>query len=260
MTRRDWLIEIALGTVPVVGAFLCVMAYQVKADAPKALQPLITSSTAAVQAVAETAKQVNLTLQRVNPTLEKLPGTLSHVNSALDGATAILATVNRLCPGEHDLHPKPCGTLADVARFLDTGRGTLGTLEKAGIHEDKQLATLDGQEKTLFDDLHTNLQGFAKTNSDIDDYITGADFKATQKGLATTAASFGAMTSDAQLKFHALLFPPPCKGWRCRVGDIYEGVKVGSQLIEPAFYLRELITGQAISGSITVTNPKGNTP
>lgn len=59
-------------------------------------------------------------------------------------------TINRDCGGGHS-----CGTLADVAKTLNTVRGTFGQIEVAANHEDKNLATLDRQELTLFADMHS---------------------------------------------------------------------------------------------------------
>ena len=61
--------------------------------------------------------------------------------------------LTRPCPVA-DKPGKPCGTIADANRTLATVRGTLGVIEIAGHHYDKQLSTLDKQEATIFQDIH----------------------------------------------------------------------------------------------------------
>ena len=61
-------------------------------------------------------------------------------------------TVSRPCGGS-----QACGTLADVAKTLNTIRGTAGQVELAAKHENAQLATLDRQEAQIYADVHAEL-------------------------------------------------------------------------------------------------------
>jgi hypothetical protein len=72
--------------------------------------------------------------------------TITDTHAGINGT---LTTLNRPCGAG-----KPCGTLADVAKTLNTIRGTFGQIEVAANHENKQLGTLDAQERQLFADLH----------------------------------------------------------------------------------------------------------
>lgn len=64
-----------------------------------------------------------------------------------------LETVNRPCATG-----KPCGTLADFAKTLNTVRLTFGQVEIAANHEDRNLSTLDAQEQALFAATQKTLQ------------------------------------------------------------------------------------------------------
>ena len=67
-----------------------------------------------------------------------------HADRTLLQVDVTLDTINRPCSPS-----KPCGTLADVNRTLQTARLTMGTVEVAGEHYDRQLYKLDSQEAEL---------------------------------------------------------------------------------------------------------------
>jgi hypothetical protein len=64
-------------------------------------------------------------------------------------------TLNADCGKPGDLHP--CGTLADIAKTMNTIRGTFGQIELAANHENKNLSTLDAQEAQLFADTRVTM-------------------------------------------------------------------------------------------------------
>ncbi len=68
-----------------------------------------------------------------------------------------LREVNRPCAALVDGRMQPCGTLADVAKTLNTFRNTAGQVEIAARHENAQLATLDRQEAQIYTDIHAEL-------------------------------------------------------------------------------------------------------
>ncbi len=92
-------------------------------------------------------------------------------------ASELLATMNRPCE-----NGKPCGTLADVARTLNTIRGTFGQIEVAARHENRQLSILDAQERQLFEDLHG----------------TSVQARETLSSLSSTAQALTGTASEAQ--------------------------------------------------------------
>jgi hypothetical protein len=75
-----------------------------------------------------------------------------HVAYSLGGFDAVLVTVNRPCGKDAS-----CGTLADVAKTLNTIRGTAGQVEIAAAHENRQLGKIDAQEAQLYADVHATM-------------------------------------------------------------------------------------------------------
>jgi hypothetical protein len=98
-------------------------------------------------------------------------------------AAKTFQAINRNCDGGKEA----CGTLADVNQTLHTIRGTFGVIEAAGRHEDAQLTTLDGQEKTLFNGLNGVV---TKTQGTLDG-ATGVT-KAASNALAATQGTIEA--------------------------------------------------------------------
>ncbi|MFP5276976.1 MAG: hypothetical protein ACLGPM_07665 [Acidobacteriota bacterium] len=110
-------------------------------------------------------------------------------------ATNTFQSINRPCDTD-----KPCGTLADVNQTLATIRGTFGQVEIAANHENRQLTTLDAQERALF----SNLQG---TLSDARETLNGArDLTSAASGtlggvnqtLGATRTALGAIADDGE--------------------------------------------------------------
>ena len=87
-----------------------------------------------------------------------------YVSYSLGSVNATLQEINRPCGGK-----APCGTLADVAKTLNTIRGTAGQVEVAARHENAQLGKIDAQEAQLYADMHStmlNVQGLAGSLTD----------------------------------------------------------------------------------------------
>ena len=124
--------ELALLTVPVVGAFLIWTLWPLRAV-------LKTSS----------ADESVLTVK---------------VSGVLDQTSDTLSSINRLCETRDAKgNLLPCGVLADLNQTLGTIRGTAGQVEVAARHENANLTTLDTQERTLFSDAHQTLTSGAGT-------------------------------------------------------------------------------------------------
>lgn len=119
-----------------------------------------------------------------------------RVVASLDLFDGALTTINRPCG-----KGAACGTLADVAKALDTIRGTAGQIEIAAKHENAQLATLDRDEAQLFADLHvtaTSAQQLTASLADTSRAATAAlgsadgEIQAMQGATRTLNASLAA--------------------------------------------------------------------
>lgn len=121
-----------------------------------------------------TLKSVDTTVKSVG---KQATASLRGVNQTLDG-------INRLCgvPG------KPCGTLADVNRTLASVRGTVGQIEVAARHENRNLDTLDEQEKQVVADLHT-------TSINLNALVASPDVQRFLKASADTSVQVAAIAN-----------------------------------------------------------------
>lgn len=139
-----------------------------------------------------------------------LAPTTVKLNAAIDSANSTLVAINRPCPGPQD-KVAACGTLADLNRTLATVRGTFGVIEVAANHEDKQLATLDAQERQLFADIHktiessnTTLQAVTQTAQSAAKVLdtanaTIADLQPVEEAVASTAKHVDAVVADQNI-------------------------------------------------------------
>jgi len=126
----------------------------------------------------------------------------NSVSTALLGVTdnlnKTLENINRECGAG-----KPCGTLADVAKTLNTMRMTVGAVEIAANHEDRNLATLDRQEADLFAGTHTALAG-------VNGELTAAQeatkaLTGTANAATVTLAGAGTTITSLQPRLEAVL-------------------------------------------------------
>ena len=156
------LIALALGTVPCVGAvairamwLVPATVSQTSAHLNQTLDGFDGVTTAASTAIVVETGRMNSSLDNldgqvavVGPAIKKMQPVLDNLKDDTAKLGHSIDLVNAPCL------PAPCGTLADLNRTLATFRGTAGELEKAAMHENRNLGTLDAQEATLFSDFH----------------------------------------------------------------------------------------------------------
>lgn len=210
------------------------------------------------------------TTSRLESGLEKRAETvLTHLDSTLSQTDAVVAETGTAVVGiqksvsgvasgldqtirivNHPCVPGPCGTLSDIAKTLNTTRLAVGQAEIAMNHEDRNLSNLDAQETQLFQDTHAALVGFVplenefdKAAYDLDDLVTSKDVSGTIHNFDVISGNFGSMTTDANTRFHAFLFPPPCHAFKCHLIQGYTFVKDASSLAEPAYWIQQILTG-----------------
>jgi hypothetical protein len=209
-----------------------------------------------------TAQSEKLLVARASKTFDAADAAITHVNSATDQVgTAFTSAAQSLNQTESDVRglttqfggvasglqrtvalvnapcvPGPCGTVADTNKTLASVRGTFGQIEIAANDFNKNETHFYEQEDVLFANANDSVKQF-------DALLASPDLATALHGGATTATNLGLMTGDAQTKFHDFLYPPPCVGWKCRIKGIYEGVRIGSQLAEPAYWSWALFSG-----------------
>lgn len=222
---RLW--EIALSVFLGFGCYLLWTASRSDEQLTVQTSKILTHADSTLTNVDGLVAQVGPVLTGVTKTVSQTEKDISQVTTPLAGVVSGLkqsvALVNNQCV------PGPCGTLADINKTLGTFRLTAGQLEIAANHEDKNLTNLDGQEDQLYADTHQAIMNFNLL-------LASPDLVAAIKNSATITNNLGQTTADFQTKFHAFLFPPPCKGWKCHIKDGYEALKIGSQFAEPAYW------------------------
>jgi hypothetical protein len=206
---------LAIGTVPVVGAFLI-----------WALWPVHGTIIEVHGTVAEVHQGARTLTPKVGTILDSVPGVLAHTQTATDAATSVLQaavpvvasfkdtidlTSHRLfdlcpLPGAVDAAIHPCGTLADFNRTLATLRGTSGQVEGALREFNKHEADLFTQESTAYTHMDT-----AVLNLNL--LVSDPDLKASVHNAATITSDVAGITTDGRFWFHQKLFPTKKRGF-----------------------------------------------
>ena len=193
---------LALATVPVVGAFVCVLLFRASAA--------IQHSTDEVRGAADGAMaleaQAIATAQHAQATVDAATVTLKSLGRASDSLNATIQTVNRPCGSE-----QPCGTLADVAKTLNTLRGTAGQVEIAAVHENRNLGTLDAQEAQLFQDAHGTLKSANEAIANPAIAASIANLQSSTANIAEGTKQGVAIITDAREEADKFVHPPKKK-------------------------------------------------
>jgi hypothetical protein len=219
---------LAIGTVPLVGLCMCLLLLQVSAAVERASQDevrIAAGATTALRLVNQpcaakgggcgTLAQATELLSEgtnvagaANVTLGSANRVLQTVNA---GAKQTLATVNQPCGGG-----KPCGTLADVAKTLNTVRGTFGQVEIAANRFDQHDGALYEQETALYGSARTAIDGLApvessltKTTLDFDALVRDPNMTKNLANLQVITFEAGGILHDGRITADKLVAPQP---------------------------------------------------
>jgi len=208
-----------------------------------------------------TASISRLLGQQVSSVLSQASTTLTTINA---GSAQTFDNLNRLCGTD-----KPCGAFEDFARTTNSARLAFGQITAISQFEKPQLEAINQQELQLFSDTHKVLGGLSETvtsanaaiggivpveneidtetvalqksTRDFDTLLLSPDVTGTLKNIDTTSGQLALTSTDFQTKFHAILFPPPCKGKFCFVIKAWPYLKAATELSEPAYYFSQLL-------------------
>ena len=147
--------------------------------------------------------QLNNSIVQLNNVTVQLKSVAGGVNNLMFASTqtvnslnATVEKINRDCGDKAD---DACGTLADVAKTLNTFRRTAGYAEIAADHEDKNLTKLDGQEAMLFSDFHNTLGSGRDSIDSLTILLKNTNIPVVIKNVAdmTTTGNHMLVTADA---------------------------------------------------------------
>jgi hypothetical protein len=235
-----WLSKIRLWEVAltVLVAFSCYFLWtasqtdrQIAQQATVVLKHADKSLSGIDKSVAQVGTAFTTAATAVTKTQKSVAAVSTQLSGVAVGLQKTVALVNAPCA------PGPCGTVAEVGKTLNTARLTMGQVEIATNSFDKNQDKFYQQEAQLYADS----DGAAKNLNSI---LTSPDVYDSLHNINTVTANLGQSTTDFQNKFHDFLYPPPCAGFKCWVRKTYETIKVGSDLLEPAYY------GWALVGNI----------
>ncbi len=230
---RLW--EIALAVFLGFGCYFLWTTSQTDKQIARQTTVILNHADKSLSGIDKSVTQVGSAFTTAATSIIQAQKSVASVSAQLSGVAVGLqktvALVNAPCA------PGPCGTVADVGKTLNTARLTMGQIEIATNSFDKNQDKFYQQE----DQLYADSDGAAKSLNSI---LTSPDVYDSLHNVNTVTANLGQSTTDFQNKFHDFLYPPSCKGFKCWIKNGYEAVKVGSDLLEPAYY------GWALFGQI----------
>ncbi len=235
----SWLSKIRLWEISlcICLGFVCyfiVVTTQTERAAAVQVEAVLTHANNTLTALGATAKSLTTTSNQLSTSIadasRAIVASTTQLNGVASGLQKTEALINAPCV------PGPCGTVGDVAKTLNTSRLAIGQVEIAANSFDKNQTRFYQQEDQLYADAD---QSFNHFNS----LLTSPDLTGSIHNFNTISYNLGSTTTDFQTKFHDFLYPPPCKGWKCKIKTGFEILKTGSELLEPAYYGWALTSG-----------------
>jgi hypothetical protein len=207
---------LAIGTVPVVGLFACLLLFQLSSLIQRTSlnEYALVAQTAedehaialqAVQTLRDVDKSASDLEKAATPAVVGLRSTEGKLNATIDLTSH---RINDLCPDPKavDAAIHPCGTLADADRTLATLRGSSGQLERSMLVFNQHEGDLFTQESAAYAELQ-------KSVSDFDAAVTNPDLATMVHSGAAITTDAAAVTHDGRTWIHQKLFPTKKKGF-----------------------------------------------
>ena len=230
MKLLDWLKSLALLSVVLFfgyGSYLLYVTAQSEKQIVARVSQTFTAADAAIVNVNTATSKIGAAFTNAATSVSQAETDVRGVSTQLSGVASGLqytvTLVNAPCA------PGPCGTVADVNKTLATFRGTAGQIEIAANTFDKNESHFYSQEDQLYNDSDAAV-------NHLNSLLTSPDLSATIRNTSTITYNLGETTGDFQTKFHSFLYPPACKGFKCWIKNGYETIRVGSELVEPAYF------------------------
>jgi hypothetical protein len=147
-------------------------------------------------------------------------GSLSEVDQTLAGLRSNSAALN--------------GNLASLRTMTDEAAITLSQARA-------DLVTLNGSIGAT----QPLVEAYTRSGDDLDKLLRSSGLNQTIAGLGVTSTNMGAITGDFETKFHAILFPSPCKTFGCRLTkEIWPAARELPSLGQALYWTHALFTNQ----------------
>lgn len=143
-------------------------------------------------------------------------GTLFQANTALQGISGVAVHAS--------------GTADAATSLLSSARATTDTLPP------------------LIGDVRTAVEGLPPVEAratdalgSLDTFLKSEAVTGTAANLEATTANLAATTNDFQIRFHAILYPAPCKTFGCKMARLWPLLRDVPTMGEGLYWTRELI-------------------
>jgi hypothetical protein len=127
-------------------------------------------------------------------------------------------------------------SVSGVAQHVQgTADAATGLMTSVKVDADTLQPTLLGLQR-IPHDVDATSQGVNLTLQKFDALLDRPSIGQTLDGLGATSKNLGDISADFQLRFHAILFPPPCRSFGCFLGQrLYPALKDGAELGSSAY-------------------------
>lgn len=184
----------------------------------------------------------------LNPVVKHLDNTLSKLDTIADHADAAAKNVADATGDWSDTSKAQARDVRTTIVELNRGISDVRAMVKATTGQIEDVGPLLSSARAATDSIPPALAGLTRTEdastraiTDLDAALKNPDIPATLHSWSVTSNNAALMSTDAQNKFHSILYPPKCEGKYCWMLRTWGVVKTGTQLAEPAYYLDGLL-------------------
>ena len=209
------------------------------------------------RAAYKTDVQVNATLADINRPCKGAAGpdacgTLAQLNKSVIDIGDITVVAQKQVAQSGELIAATTSTISTVGTSVisevnalhqttDAATQSLQTLTAAATPVLSDADTTVRQANVTIAGLQPVETSATKAVQDFDLAVNNPAIPKTIDNVQIITENLGATSTDFQTKFHALLYPPPCKTFGCKLARTWPYIKGAAEMAEPFYWGQQLI-------------------
>lgn len=152
-------------------------------------------------------------------------------------AVLVQTTAKAINGASNDVHQLSARLSGTADALTGTANASTGTLQTA--------STALGNANESIAALQPLISGLQRDSDDLDSLIRRPTIGQTIDNTATISHNFALTTTDFETRFHAILYPPPCKTFGCKMAKAWPIIREVPALGESLYWTDQLITQTA---------------
>lgn len=212
-----------------VVVFFAFMAWAVNSTRQRINQAELQTVSATAQTLTSIQRAVDADNTSVAKTLKQSEATLAAIQQTSESATR---TLDQISADSHH----------EIMAFAETTNAATETAQDASQTLRTANRTIAGFQP-ITANLDAELGDLQRTTMAINQQVSSAQVAGTLANIQTTTANLAGVTTDFKTKFHALLYPTPCKTKWCKLKRAWPYIRGATEMTEPLYWGVQIYKG-----------------